>query len=156
MLSIQTMVYAFFSLVLTIIPIPEVLYSCWPAWLVLFFYWLNFIEKNTMPTVWVWILGLTLDSMMNMTMGIHVMALLLLQAFMSRYKSTFMLFPTVQQVIYVAIGTAIYVLSIQWFSSHADLLKLILYVLKISLMTAFCWPWIEVFSPKRIAVRTRK
>lgn len=156
MLSIQMMIYAFFSLVFTIMPIPDVLYSCWPAWLVLFFYWLNYLEKNSMPSLWIWIMGLSLDSMMNMTMGIHVLALLLLQAFIHRYKSTFMLFPTAQQVIYVAVGTAIYVFSVQWFSSHADTLKLVLYVLKISLMTAFCWPWLEVFSSQKKVVRARK
>jgi rod shape-determining protein MreD len=156
MLSLEMLVYAFFSLILTIAPIPDMLYSCWPAWLVLFFYWLNHFKKNSMPTMWIWILGLVLDSMTNMTMGIHVLALLLLQAFISRYRGKFLLFPTLQQIMFVTMGTAIYVLVIQWFSSHADTVKLMFYILRIALMTAFCWPWIEFLNHnKKIAARSR-
>lgn len=156
MLSLQMLVYAFFSLVLTIVPIPDILYSCWPAWLVLFLYWLNHFQKNTIPTLWIWILGLVLDSLTNMNMGIHVLALLLLQAFITKYRSKFLLFPTIQQIMFVTVGTAIYVLVIQWFSSHADTVKLMFYVLRISLMTAFCWPWIEFLNHnKKITARSR-
>ena len=142
-MNIQLPLYLFFSLIFTFLPIPGMFSGCWPNWIVLFFFWLAHYRPHSAILLWVWCIGLLLDSLQATFLGVHVLGLLLLSVLIQQYKTKFLLYPVIQQAIWVAIGTSVYVFFTNFFCVNMSFWRFCLYVTQVSVVTGCVWPWIE-------------
>jgi len=143
-------------LVLSLVPIPMLLMSSWPSWIVLFFFWLNFYVLRQHGYLWIWALGLMFDLLHGCALGVHVIALNILNLLITAHRHKFLLYPVLQQSILIMFGTSLYLFFSQLYLQDLSFGRLILYVIRVSLTTAFVWPWLEYYltRPKRYAHRS--
>jgi rod shape-determining protein MreD len=95
------------NLIFSMIPIPAMLINCWPVWLVLFFYGLNIFFGSRHPFFWIWGLGLVFDLLQGSSLGVHVMALSMVNILLSAHRHKFLYYPILQQSMLVFLGTGI-------------------------------------------------
>lgn len=143
-------------LILSLVPIPLLMMTCWPAWIVLFFFWLNFYVPCQQIYLWIWALGLIFDLLHGCVLGIHVIALNILNILITAHRHKFLLYPLLQQSILVMFGTALYLFFSQLYLQDLSFGRLLFYVIQVSLTTAFVWPWLEYYltRPKRYTRRS--
>lgn len=146
-MSLQLPMYVLTSLVLTLLPIPEMIKNCWPNWIVLYFFWLACFRPRTNLLLWFWGIGLLLDSLQATYLGVHVLGLLLMNLLIQQHRSKFLMYPVIQQTLIVTMSSGIYIVFTQIHNSNMPFWHFMVNVLQVSLATGCIWPWIE-FSNK--------
>ena len=145
-MSLQLPMYLLISIVLSLLPIPEMIKNCWPNWIVLFIFWLACFRSRKNLLLWVWGLGLLLDSLQATYLGVHVLGLLLLNLLIQQHRSKFLMYPMIQQTLIVMMGTGIYIMFTQIQSVDIPVWRFMINVLQVSLATGCIWPWIEFLN----------
>jgi rod shape-determining protein MreD len=133
-------------LILTVLPLPVFLIYFWPCLPVLFFFIINVYQERAIVNIWIWLIGLSLDLLQNSYLGYHVIALLVLNFFISQYRHRFLLSPIAQQVIFVMFGALIYSSINEAFDWHGNGYQFTLRIVAIVLATALQWPWIAIWQ----------
>ena len=145
-MGLQVALYMLLSLILTFIPIPQFLGWCWPNWIVLFFVWLTAFRPKFSALFLVWGMGLVLDLLQATYLGAHVIGLALLNLFLNQYKTKFLVYPLIQQVMIVFTAGFIYLFSTQFPYVDITFGYFFMYATLVSVVSAFIWPWLEMYS----------
>jgi rod shape-determining protein MreD len=144
-MGLQLACYLLGSLILTFMPIPQILLWCWPNWIVLFFVWLSYFRPQLPILLFVWGLGLILDTLQATYLGVHVFALTILNLFLNHYKSKFLAYTSIQQVFVVFLACMIYLFCSQFAFVDMTVSYFMIYAVLISFTTALLWPWLEMY-----------
>ena len=139
-----------FTVLLSMIPVPDMLVNAWPAWLVLFFFWLNVFSNQQSIYLWVWLLGLIYDLLQGTTLGGHVIALSVLNILISAHRHKFIYYPTLQQSMLVWLGCILYLLSSQLYLFDLSFTRFLLHIVQVSVATAAIWPWLEFYLTRPV------
>lgn len=138
-----------FSLIISALPLPEVILKIAPFWLLLFFtYWLAYF--NTQGRYFIaLILGILIDVLHGDILGQNALSLILSIAFIVKVRQSFAVSNITTQQIYILIASAIYLsvlllvhgLSTQSFDFNY-------YLLFTPLTTALLWPVVQLLLSK--------
>ena len=146
----QLFFYLSISLILTFIPLPAMLAFCWPNWVVLFFFWINHFKPQTPIYFWIWSLGLLLDLLQATNLGVHVIALTMMNFILTNHRSKFLVYPLVQQMLIIFFATNVYLFFSQFFCVDMPIWRFMLYMFQVSIATTLVWPWIENTSKSKL------
>ncbi|CAC9569261.1 Rod shape-determining protein MreD [uncultured Gammaproteobacteria bacterium] len=138
-----------FALIISILPLPEIVLSIAPFWLLLFFaYWLtNFPAQGKFFLAL--LLGVLIDVLYGDILGQNALALILSSAFISNIKQSLVVSNITTQQVYIFTASSIYlgllllvhVLSTQDFSFNA-------YLLFKPFLSALLWPVVQSLLSK--------
>lgn len=152
-MTLSMVLFFVLNLILSLIPIPAMLLNCWPVWLVLFFYWMSIFYQPRHSFMWIWGLGLLFDLLQGSYLGVHVIALSMLNIMLNAHRHKFVFYPIIQQCMLIFWGTAIYLVFSQLYLQDLSPGRFILYVVEVSLVTAFIWPWLEFYFTRPARLR---
>jgi rod shape-determining protein MreD len=152
----QLFAYLCLSLLFTFLPVPSMLSSFWPNWIMLFFLWVNLYKPRLSIFAIIWVLGLFLDLLQATNLGVHVIALLITNFIIAPYRSKFLIYPVTQQMLVIFISTIVYVFFAQFFCIDMPLWRFISYLFGVSLATAFVWPWVDFVSKPKLSIVSKK
>ena len=107
-LNVRFILALFVMLVLTILPLPEIMASYRPPWVLLFVLYVQFFLPQYFRVTWLFLLGLSLDVLLASVMGEHTFALLLTTGLASTKARRFHFFSPAQQILFICLFTAFY------------------------------------------------
>lgn len=138
----------FFALILSTIPLNEVLLDASAFWLLLFYiYWLTYF--STKATFFIaLILGVLIDILHGDILGQNALALILSSLFISSIKQSFFLSNLSTQQIYVFISSSIYLLFFLLTSILTQDFTLNYYVFLAPFTNALVWPIVRFLLSK--------
>lgn len=157
MYLIQVLFGCFIVLVLSILPFPFFLSIFMPSWVVLYIIWFNFSKDKSLlfiPSL-IWFMGIMLDMLQQTVLGLHVLALFLMQLFIGKYRLKFKMFPLPQQLLVVWLATIVYLLTLMLFQVHTNWSWDIGRAFCITIVTAFIWPWIDMMLKPKLVVKNK-
>lgn len=138
-----------FALIISALPLPEVILGIAPLWMLLFFtYWLIYFTAQGRFFIAL-ILGVLIDVLYGDILGQNALALILSSTFITKVKQSFAVSNISTQQIYVLAASSIYLgvlllvysLSIQSFDFNY-------YLLFTPLTSALLWPVIQLLLSK--------
>jgi rod shape-determining protein MreD len=138
----------FFTLILSTIPLNEVLLGTSAFWLLLFYiYWLAYF--STKATFFIaLILGVLIDILHGDILGQNALALILSSLFISNVKQSFFVSNLSTQQIYVFISSSIYLLFFLLTSILTQDFVLNYYVFLAPFTSALIWPIVRFLLSK--------
>ena len=138
----------FFALILSTIPLNEVLLAASAFWLLLFYiYWLAYF--STKATFFIaLILGVLIDVLHGDILGQNALALILSSLFISSVKQSFFVSNLSTQQIYVFISSSIYLLFFLLTSILTQDFALNYYVFLAPFTSALVWPIVRFLLSK--------
>jgi rod shape-determining protein MreD len=138
----------FFALILSTIPLNEVLLAASAFWLLLFYiYWLTYF--STKATFFIaLILGVLIDILHGDILGQNALALILSSLFISSIKQSFFVSNLSTQQIYVFISSSIYLLFFLLTSILTQDFALNYYVFLAPFTSALVWPIVRFLLSK--------
>ncbi len=138
----------FFALILSTIPLNEVLLDASAFWLLLFYiYWLTYF--STKATFFIaLILGVLIDILHGDILGQNALALILSSLFISSIKQSFFVSNLSTQQIYVFISSSIYLLFFLLTSILTQDFALNYYVFLAPFTSALVWPIVRFLLSK--------
>ncbi len=138
----------FFALILSTIPLNEVLLAASAFWLLLFYiYWLAYF--STKATFFIaLILGVLIDILHGDILGQNALALILSSLFISSVKQSFFVSNLSTQQIYVFISSSIYLLFFLLTSILTQDFDLNYYVFLAPFTSALVWPIVRFLLSK--------
>jgi rod shape-determining protein MreD len=132
----------FLSMILMIIPLPNILQGLRPECLTLtMIYWV-FVLPRHMGVVFAWFLGLIMDGLSGGLIGQHALAMSVVAYLAHSLRNRLGVTPFWQQclVILVLVGLGqLLLLMVQWFVGHPQ--KTPLYWAS-TVISVFIWPWL--------------
>ena len=138
----------FFALILSSIPLNEVLLNTSPFWLLLFYiYWLAYFSTKANFFIAL-ILGVLIDSLHGDILGQNALALILSSLFISSVKQSFFVSNLSTQQIYVFISSSIYLLFFLLTSILTQDFVLNYYVFLAPFTSALIWPVVRFLLSK--------
>jgi len=134
------------SLILTILPLPQVLVIARPVWVLLLLLYLQFYRPDYCNLTLLFILGLTLDILLSSVIGEHILTLTLVIWIASNQARRFYFFSIGQQMLFIGLFCLLYQLILFTIDSfigvHRDLLSLFLP----PVVSVLFWPWLRLMG----------
>lgn len=138
----------FFALIISAIPLPQLLLEVSPFWMLLFFtYWLIWFSGKG-GFFFALILGILVDILHGDILGQNALALILSSAFISYVKQSFSVSNLSTQQVYVFAASSIYLSLFLLIHILIQGFHLNYYWLFSPLSSALFWPVIRVFVAK--------
>lgn len=138
----------FFALILSTIPLNEVLLDVSAFWLLLFYiYWLTYFPTKATFFIAL-ILGVLIDILHGDILGQNALALILSSLFISSVKQSFFVSNLSTQQIYVFISSSIYLLFFLLTSILTQDFVLNYYVFLAPFTSALVWPIVRFLLSK--------
>lgn len=134
------------ALALSILPMPKLLQVIRPPFLCLVFLYIQYYQPALFRVSILFIFGLLLDSLYSSVLGQHVFALVLVSWLASTKARRFQFFTMGQQMGYVAVFMAVYVLCDALAGMYFGLKTSGLAIGFTVLMAALFWPWLCIFG----------
>jgi len=146
-LSINRFYSSCFSLLivmlLSVLPLPFFVSWFWPNWVLLWIIFGIVDGRYRGKFGMVFLIGIVLDVLKNTLIGEHSLILLFPTLIASMFQQRLMLFPPMQQAIYVGVLTAIGCLIQFWIHSMLGFEPVTWQFLASVLGTALVWPWFQ-------------
>ena len=136
----------FMALVLTIIPVPEVLAVFRPPWVLMFVLYVQFFMPRYFRVTWVLMLGLSMDVLLASTIGEHAFALLLASCLAASKTRRFHFFSIAQQMIVIALFCSVYQLVVVLIEVALGYNNGMLFATGTVLVTMIFWPWVKLLA----------
>ena len=145
-LNVRFIVALFVMLVLTILPLPEIMASYRPPWVLLFVLYVQFFLPQYFRVTWLFLLGLSLDVLLASVMGEHTFALLLTTGLASTKARRFHFFSPAQQILFICLFTAFYELILVLIDGLLGYHNGFLYAAATLLASLLIWPWMKLLA----------
>ncbi|CAC9463104.1 Rod shape-determining protein MreD [uncultured Gammaproteobacteria bacterium] len=138
-----------FALIISALPLPEIVLDIAPFWLLLFFaYWSTHFTTQG-QFFFALLLGVLIDVLYGDILGQNALALVLSSAFISNIKQSFVVSNVTTQQVYIFVASSIYLgvlllihkLSTQGFSFNT-------YLLCKPFLSALLWPVVQLLFSK--------
>lgn len=140
-------------LILSILPMPELISAFRPPWVLLFVLYIEYFLPGIFKLTALLIAGLLLDALLSTVIGEHSFALLLVIWIASTKSRRFRFFSMVQQICLVGFFCFLY----QSIISFIDVLLGFNYSLFMPFASAalsmFLWPWIRLLGDGSLLIR---
>jgi len=134
------------ALVLTIIPLPDVLAVFRPPWVFMFVLYVQFYLPRYFSVSWVFLLGLSLDVLLATVMGEHAFALTLTSCLAASKTRRFHFFSVVQQMMLIALFCAVYQVVLVFIDLCFGYQNGVVYAAGTVLMSMIFWPWVKLLA----------
>lgn len=134
------------SLVLTIIPLPEVMTQFRPPWVLLMILYIQFWLPDYFRVIWIFLLGLCLDTLLATTIGEHSFALLLTLWLAASKTRRFHFFSTIQQMILVFGFCLIYECILYLIDASFHYNNGVLFIAVSAFTGMLFWPWLKLIA----------
>ena len=102
------------GLVLTIVPLPQVLNLGRPDWVLLLIIYWSLNAPMVAGLTYAWICGLIVDVLVGSLIGQHALAFVLVASLAHRFQLRMRIFPVVQQAVGVLVLVALYHFLVFW------------------------------------------
>lgn len=132
------------ALVLTIVPLPEILAGIRLPWVLLLFLYIQFYLPDYFKVSILFIIGLFLDVLLSTVIGEHTLALSLVTWLASNKSRRFYFFSIGQQMILIGFFCLLYQLIILTIDAFLGFYVGIAGAIGSSLMSILVWPWIRL------------
>lgn len=102
------------ALVLTIVPLPQVINVGRPDWVLLLIIYWSLNAPMLVGLTYAWICGLLIDVLIGSLIGQHALAFVLVATLTHRFQLRMRIFPVVQQAVGVLVMIALYHFLVFW------------------------------------------
>lgn len=141
------------ALVLSILPIPELISAFRPPWVLLLVLYIEYYLPGNFKLTALLILGLLLDVLLSTVIGEHSFALLLVTWIASSKSRRFQFFSMMQQICLIGFFCFLYQSVISFTDALLGFHYSLLMPLASALLGMFFWPWIRLLGDGSLVTR---
>ena len=141
------------ALILSILPIPELISVFRPPWILLFALYIEYFLPGNFKLTTLLIVGLLLDVLLSTVIGEHSFALLLVTWIASTKSRRFQFFSMMQQIFLVGFFCLFYQAVISFIDASLGLNYSLFMPFASALLGMFIWPWIRLLGDGSLATR---
>lgn len=152
-LSLRLWVGFIGALVLSILPIPELISAFRPPWVLLLVLYIEYYLPGNFKLTALLILGLLLDVLLSTVIGEHSFALLLVTWIASSKSRRFQFFSMLQQICLIGFFCFLYQSVISFTDALLGFHYSLLMPLASALLGMFFWPWIRLLGDGSLVTR---
>jgi rod shape-determining protein MreD len=142
-LNVRLVFVFFVSLILTIIPIPNMIVGIRPPWSLLLILYIQFFLPKYFNLSTTLLVGLLLDVLLSTCLGEHMFALVLTTWIASARVRRFHLFSLPQQMALITFLCLFYQSIIYFIDSYQGYNHSFLMVIGATMMSLVMWPWVR-------------
>ena len=143
---IRLMITLLSALILTIMPLPEVLAQVRPPWILLVVLYVQLYLPNYFNVTLVFILGLMLDSLLATVIGEHALSLCFVSWLANSKARRFSLCPIGQQMVFIGVFAMVYQLTIILIDSFIGYKADLVLVIGAGFVSVLVWPWLRLMG----------
>ncbi len=140
-------------LVLTILPMPDLLTELRPPWMLLFVLYVQFFIPGCFRLPVLFLLGLCLDVLLATIIGEHAFSLLITTLLASGMARRFNFFPMGQQMALIGLFAGVYQFVILFIDAFSGYPYNILMVIGSAFISMLLWPWIRLLADDALLPR---
>lgn len=140
--TIRLCLVFFLSLLLTIVPLPEMLEGFRPSWLLIVVLYLQFFVPAYFNLALIFFLGLCLDTLLSTVLGEHAAALLLTTWIAAGRTRRFSFFSVGQQMMAIILLCSIYQSTLFCIDALMGYHHSLMGFLGCLLLSVLSWPWV--------------
>jgi len=144
------------ALILTIIPLPDLLIPFRPPWVVLLTLYVQFYLPNSFKVVLLIVLGFILDTLLATVIGEHAFALCLVSLVASSKARRFYFFSIGQQMALMGLFCGLYQLTISLIDAFLGFNINLLSLGGTTLLCVLFWPWIRLIGEEMLLANPRE
>lgn len=152
-LSLRLWVGFIGALVLSILPIPELISAFRPPWVLLLVLYIEYYLPGNFKLTALLILGLLLDVLLSTVIGEHSFALLLVTWIASSKSRRFQFFSMLQQICLIGFFCFLYQSVISFTDALLGFHYSLLMPFASALLGMFFWPWIRLLGDGSLVTR---
>jgi rod shape-determining protein MreD len=141
------------ALVLSILPIPELISAFRPPWVLLLVLYIEYYLPGNFKLTAILIVGLLLDVLLSTVIGEHSFALLLVTWIASGKSRRFQFFSMMQQICLIGFFCLLYQSVISFTDALLGFHYSLLMPLASALLGMFFWPWIRLLGDGSLLTR---
>lgn len=145
-LNLRLFLAILLALVLTIIPLPELLIGIRPPWVLLLALYLEFYMPDEFSIVLLLTVGLVLDVLLSTVLGEHAFALSLVTWIANSKARRFSLFTIGQQMALIGFFCLVYQLIILIIDGSLGYKTGFLMPIGSALISVLLWPWVRLVA----------
>ncbi|BCA95014.1 rod shape-determining protein MreD [Legionella antarctica] len=141
------------ALILSILPIPELISDFRPAWILLLVLYIEYFLPVNFKLTTLLIVGLLLDVLLSTVIGEHSFALLLVTWIASTKSRRFQFFSMIQQILLIGFFCLCYQAVICFIDALLGFNYSLFMPFACALLGMFIWPWIRLLGDGSLATR---
>lgn len=143
---IRLMITVLIALILTIMPLPDILTQVRPPWILLIVLYMQFYLPNYFNATLVFMLGLMLDSLLATVIGEHALILCIVAWLANSKARRFALFPISQQMMFIGFFAMAYQLIIVLIDSFLGYQAELVSIIGAGVVSVLVWPWLRLMG----------
>lgn len=141
------------ALLLTILPIPEMLSAFRPPWVLLLVLYIEYYLPGNFKLTALLLVGLLLDVLLSTVIGEHSFALLLVTWIASTKSRRFQFFSMTQQIVLIGFFCLLYQSIISFVDALLGFHYSVLFPVATAILSMFFWPWIRLLADDALFIR---
>lgn len=142
-----------FVLILSILPIPELISSFRPPWVLLLVLYIEYFLPGNFKLTTLLVVGLVLDVLLSTVIGEHSFALLFVTWIATSKSRRFQFFSMMQQIFLIGFFCLLYQSVISLIDAMLGFNYSMLAPFGSALMGMFFWPWIRLLGDDTLLFR---
>ncbi|MDP1603910.1 MAG: rod shape-determining protein MreD [Legionella sp.] len=143
------------ALVLTILPVPELLAGARPPWVLLLVLYLQFYMPDYFKVTVLFVIGLFLDVLLSTTIGEHALALSLITWLANNKARRFYFFSIGQQMTLVGFLCLFYQLIIVTIDAFLGFHMNLVNVVSSAVISVLVWPWLRLVGEETLLTKIK-
>ena len=143
------------ALILSILPIPELISAFRPPWVLLLVLYIEYYLPGNFKLTALLFVGLLLDVLLSTVIGEHSFALLLVTWIAFGKSRRFQFFSMMQQICLIGVFCFLYQSIISFIDTLLGFNYNVFMSLASALLSMFFWPWIRILGDSSLLIRLR-
>lgn len=144
------------ALILTILPMPEILLGTRPMWVLMLILYLQFYMPDCFNLFVLFMLGLILDTLLSTVIGEHTLALSLVSWIASSKARRFYFFSIGQQMILIGFFCFLYQIIILTIDAFLGYHVGFASVIGSTVISVLLWPWIRLIAEESLLFKQKQ
>jgi rod shape-determining protein MreD len=140
-------------LVLSILPMPELISAFRPPWVLLLVLYIEYFIPGKFHVTTLLLVGLVLDVLLSTVIGEHSFALLLVTWIASTRSRRFQFFSMMQQIVLVGMFCFLYQATISFIDALLSFHYNLFMPVASAILSMFIWPWIRLLGESSLLTR---
>lgn len=141
------------ALILSILPMPELISIFRPPWILLFVLYIEYYLPDNFKLTTLLFVGLALDILLSTVIGEHSFALLLVTWLASTKSRRFQFFSIMQQICLIGFFCLVYQAAISFIDALLGFNYSLLMPVTSAILGMFIWPWIRLLGDGSLLTR---
>ncbi len=155
-LNIRLLLAFLVTLILTILPLPQVISGFRPPWVLMLTLYIQFYFPKYFSLIVVIVMGILLDVLLSTMLGENVFALVITTWIASSRVRRFHLISIPQQMALITMLSFLYQCILYGVDSYQGFSHSILNVLGTTFISFIIWPWLSLLLGHYFYINTRK